>query len=212
MSVDVEVLDSKTRNKLKIGREGEITVTQHTHPPHDEKVLSYPWGQWFTDDGTPSGGEDMTVDGSSTPVRYFIKAQEDRDIYIKSISVLISQQNARLNLFGAQPALTNGVSFEYKNNDIGDVVLQDEIKTNLDFIRLGIDTQGLGSGSTAYRADISGSSADSYLPVLDLQRTYGMPWGLRLRKGSEDFLAFFVRDDLSALTTFNIRAGGSQLI
>ena len=198
-------------NKLKVNGEGEIPVVIHTHPPIDEQVESFPFSQYFTDDGSSSGDNDMRVDGSTTTVPFYISAKEDKDVWIKTVSVRISDAGAVLNKFGNLAALTNGVSWEYTNNNLGDVTIQDGIKTNLDFLRVGLASAGIG-GTDAFKADLSGAGADTYLPVIDMTQTFGFHWGIRLRKGSKDKLIFRVNDDLSTgMDQFDILAFGVQL-
>jgi len=209
--VDVQIVDNSGDKKLKLYEEGELGVVVHAHPPTDEAISSYPFSQWFTDDGTSAGASDLRVDGSTTGQAFYIAAQTERDIYIKTISVRISDNAAVLNKFGALTALTNGLEFRYKNDLIGDVLIQDEMKTNLDVIRLGLSSPPLGDGSSAFRADVSGSGADTYLPFIDLTLMFGFPWGLRLKKGSTDRLEFIVNDALGGLDGFDIKGFGIQL-
>jgi hypothetical protein len=199
-------------NKVKVNGEGEISVVIHTHPPIDEEVSAYPFSQFFTDDGTASGSNDMRVDGSTTPQEFYISAQEDMDLYIKTISVRIADQSAVLNKYGNLTALTNGIDWKFRANVLGDVSLRTGIKTNLDFVRMGISTPSIGSGSDSFRADVSGSSADTYLIVIDMAATFGFPWGLRLEKASRDRISFVVNDDLSTgMDGHDIFAFGAQL-
>jgi len=198
-------------NKLKVNGEGEIPVVIHTHPPIDEQVESFPFSQYFTDDGSSSGDNDMRVDGSTTTVPFYISAKEDKDVWVKTVSVRISDASAVLNKFGNLAALTNGVSWEYTNNNLGDLTIQDGIKTNLDFLRVGLASAGIG-GTDAFKADLSGAGADTYLPVIDMTQTFGFHWGIRLSKGSKDKLIFRVNDDLSTgMDQFDILAFGVQL-
>jgi hypothetical protein len=200
------------QNGLKINGEGEIAVTMHQHPPLDEVVEAFPFAQWFTADGASSGSNDLRVDGSVNPQKFYISARSDVDLFIKTISVRISDAGATLDEFGNLPALTNGVSFEYISSSIGDLVIQDQIQTNLDFIRLGVSTPAIGGGTDAFKADLTGGGADTYLPVIDLSATFGFVWGLHLKKGTLDRIQFTVNDDLSTgIDTLNIRGFGSQL-
>ena len=200
------------QNGLKINGEGEIAVTIHQHPPLDEVAEAFPFAQWFTADGASSGSNDLRVDGSVNPQKFYISARSDVDLFIKTISVRISDAGATLDEFGNLPALTNGVSFEYISGSIGDLVIQDQIQTNLDFIRLGVSTPAIGGGTDAFKADLTGGGADTYLPVIDLSVTFGFVWGLHLKKGSLDRIQFTVNDDLSTgIDTLNIRGFGSQL-
>lgn len=211
----VHIIDGHgSGNKLKVNGEGEIPVVIHTHPPIDEQVESFPFSQYFTDDGTSTGDNDMRVDGSSTSVPFYISAKEDKDIWIKSISIRISDAAAVLNRFGNITALTNGISWEYANNNLGEVTIQEGIKTNLDFLRIGLASAGIG-GTDAFKADLSGGGADTYLPVIDMTQTFGFSWGLRLSKGSRDRLIFRVNDNLATgapdIDQFDIIAFGVQL-
>lgn len=198
-------------NKLKVNDEGEIGVTVHSHPPIDEEVSAYPFSQFFTDDGTSAGSEDMLVDGSSTPLEFYIQAKEDKDLYIKTISIRLADQSAVLNKYGNITELTNGVDWTFTTNELGVVTLRSGIKTNLDFIRMGIATPGIGDGASAFRADVSGGSADTYIIVIDLSQTFGFPWGLRLAKASKDKISFTVNDNISTLDGHDIFGFGTQL-
>jgi len=210
--LNICVLDGHgSGNKLKINGEGELTATLHTHPPRDEKVEGLPFRQFFTDNGASSGSNDMTVNGSSTTQRFYIKASTDFDIYLKTISIQISDNNSSLDKFGALSALTNGVKFYYENITTGEAVISEELKTNLDMVRLGLGAPAFGDGTNAFKADISGGGSDTYLPVVDMSKTFGLPWGLRLVKGSTDKLIFEVRDNLSTIDIFNIIGYGIKL-
>lgn len=207
MTIPVEI--SFNGNHLKVNGEGEIGVVNHTHPPLHESLTAYPFSDWFAND---AGSNDLRVDGSVASKVFAIDALQDRDIFIKSISLRISDNGARLDRFGALTALTNGVDFKYKTNALGEVLIQDQIKTNLDLVRLGHQTPAIGSGGEAFRADVSGSGADSYLVVIDMEETFGFPWGLRLEKGTNDRLCFIVNDDLSVgIDAFDIKGFGIQL-
>lgn len=200
-----------SENSLKINGEGEIGVVLHAHPPNNERVESYPFSQWFTNNGLATGSNDLRVNGATASQDFYVSGRQGIDIYIKSISVQISDNGSALNKFGALAALTNGVSFLYANDELGEITIQDQIKTNLDFIRIGLSTGAIGTGTDAYKADISGGGADTYLPTIDLSVTFGFPWGLRLVKGSRDKLIFRINDNVSGLDTFNIKGFGIQI-
>ena len=196
-----------------VNKEGTLNVVVHPHPPIGETLSAQPFRQYFTDDGYTSGSNDMTINGSSISVDYCVSASKDYDIYIKSISVVIGDGGSpALNKFGALSALTNGVSWSLFSNELGLYELHDGIKTNLEFIRLGVDTAGIGTGTDAFLADVSGGGTEkSYLPIIDLAETFGLAYGVRIRKGSNDKLIFSVRDDLTGLTTFNAIGYGIRI-
>lgn len=209
--IKVSLIDGYGKGqRTKVNGEGEIGVVVHPHPPKNEEVTTLPFRQYFTNDGTSTGDNDMTVNGSSTNVDFYIKAVPDYDIYINSISGLIGDGGSpNLNSYGALSALTNGIEWKYFSKKEGDYILHDGIKTNLEFIRLGMKTAGVGTGIDAFLADVSGGGSEkSYIPTIDISETFGMPWGVRLQKGTTDKLIFRVRDNLSNLTTHNIIAYG----
>jgi len=200
-------------NKLSIQPEGTINAVIHPHPPRGEQLSADPFRQYFTNDGTSSGSIDWAVDGSSTSVEFYISASPDVDIYIKSISILIGDGgNPALNKYGALTALTNGVEWRLSSQDTGDYILHDGIKSNLEFIRLAVDTAGIGTGTDAFLADVSGGGTEkSYLPTIDLAETFGLRYGIRLRKGTTDKMVWKINDDLTGLTTHNAIAYGIRI-
>lgn len=199
--------------QLKINGEGELSVVIHQHPPIEEDVAGLPFRQYFTTDGLKSGSNDMAVNGATNSVDFYITASPEYDIYIKYITVEIGDGGApALNKFGALSALTNGVAFYWDTQVEPLYELHEGIKTNKEFIRIASDTGAIGTGTDAYLADVSGGGTEkSYLPNIDMKEIYGLPWGLRLRKGTLDKIIFRVQDNLTGLTTFNAIATGTRI-
>jgi len=210
MAQPVCIRDSDSGNKVRVNGEGEIGVVIHTHPPLDETITAYPFRQFMTNS---SDSNNMIVDGSTTPQEFNINASADRDIFVKSVSFRIGDNSSvSLNKFGGLTALTNGCALCFQNDALGAIVIADELKTNLDMVRLGVSTGAVGTGTDAYKLDISGGGAeDTYLPFIDFSQVFGFSWGLRLKKGSNDKLFLTVNDALAGLVTFNSIAYGSQL-
>jgi hypothetical protein len=215
LSVDAKIISGYgVKNYANVTDEGALNVIVHPHPPTVDVTPLLPFRQYFTATGSSGGSNDMRVDGSTTPVDFWVTADNvaTKDTWIKTVSVIISDGGARLNLFGALSALTTGIEFLHITNENGEITIHDSIKTNLDFIRLGLSTPAPGDGTTAFRADISGSGADSYLPVIDFEMTFGLQWGLHLRKGTTDKLVFRINDDLSTgIDQFDAIAYGVQI-
>ena len=214
MALDVVLVDGTgTGNSAKVNGEGEIGVVIHTHPPIDETTEAYPFRQYLTTTGISTGSNDMIVDGSSTAQHFSIIANENRDIFIKSLSIRIGDSaGVSLDAFGGLSALSTGCALCFQNDELGQIIIADELKTNLDMIRLGTATGAVGTGTGAFKLDISGGGAeDTYLAYLDLAQTFGFPWGLRLKKGTNDKFFFTINDALAGLVTFNAIAYGTQL-
>lgn len=203
MSAKFEITDGYgSGNKLKINGEGEASVVVHPHPPRGESTAAVPFREFFVNDCCAS---DMRVNASATaPQEFYIDADQCRDIYIKSLDIIIADQNACLNQFGAITALSNGVQLEWQTNDLGTVVIADDLKTNFDFVRFGNGTPPIGATTSAFRANNVSGSSEGYIPFVDFTRLFGLPWGLRIRKGSTDRLVWKVRDNVSGVDAFNI--------
>lgn len=210
MSIETIITDGHgTSNKLKINGEGELTATLHPHPPKNEAIASVPFQQYFTDDGLADGTFDMQIAASSaSPTDYYIEADNELDIYIKTCSVIIADQNATLNLFGTIAALTNGVVFSWITTDKGTVTIHDGLKSNFDFVKLGLGTPTIGATTTSFRASNVEGNSEGYIPTINFEALFGIPFGLRLRAGTKDRLVWKVQDDTTGVDAFNITAYG----
>lgn len=207
----VSKIQGGDNNTLKVYDEGNIGVSIHQHPPINERgKVALPYRERFSNN---AGVVNMNVDGSTTPVEFNIDAQEEFNLFIKTIFIEIEDTGTlSLNKFGSASALTNGVEWIYFKQQLGEYSLHEGIKTNKEFIRLGIDTHGIGTGTEAYLADVSGGgTTKSYFPIIDLGEMYGLQYGVRLQKGSRDKLIFRINDDLTSLTTFDAIAYGIRI-
>lgn len=195
-------------NQLKINGEGELSVVVHQHPPKDEKISSIPFRSLFT---TTAGSSDMLVDGSSTSQEFAVRAENEKDVYIKSIIVTIVDAGATLSEFGNLAALTNGVLFEWVTEDLGSTILNDGIKTNFEFMRMALGNPPIGGGTSAYLASNVVSTSEAFMPVIDFNSLFGLQYGLRLRAGTNDKIAFTIRDNVSTMDQFDAIAFGIKI-
>lgn len=197
----------------KINKNGSFNAVVHTYPASDTDIIQLPFRQYFTDNGMSSGSKDMNVNGATTPVEFYVSGSSEYDVYIKYISVEISDNGSpSLNKFGALTALTNGIEWSWFNESEGNYILHEGIKSNIEFIRIASDTGAIGTGVDAYLADVSGGgTAKSYLPNLDISEVFGIPYGLKIRKATTDKIIFKVSDDLTGLVKFDIIAHGFRI-
>ena len=202
--ITTQIIDGNSGDhRLKINEEGEIGVVVHTHPPIKESRTGLPFRQYFTVDGTEAGSNDMIVNGSVTPVEFCIPAEPNFDRFIKFISIKVADPSAKLNLFGALAALSNGVEFEWQSQEIGSLTIHDGIKDNLEFFRL--------TEMTPVITDLSGGGADAITVTWDLSKIFGSQWGLKLSQGTTEKLLFRVNDALTGLVEFNIIGHGTKV-
>jgi len=213
--ITAQIVDGNgTGKQLKINGEGEVAVVIHQHPPIEEDVAALPFRQYFTDNGIITGSNDMAVAPSALGYTdFYISANSNYDIYIKYITCEIGDGGSpSLNKFGALTALTNGVAFYWDSQTEPLYELHEGIKTNKEFIRIASDTAGIGTGVDAFLADVSGGGTEkSYLPNMDMTELYGLPLGLRLKKGTNDRIIFRIQDTLTGLSTFNAIATGTRI-
>lgn len=198
-------------HKVKINGEGEVGVVVHPHPPIDEVLAPLPFRQYMTDDGTAAGSKDMAVNGSSNNLEFCISAKSNIDVYVKSISIVIADAGATLNKFGNITALSNGIEFSYITQSQGSLVIHEALKTNFDFIQLGLGEPAFGTGNAAFRGTNIIGSSEGFIPIIDFNATFGLQWGLRLRKGTNDKICFIIKDNVSGVDRFDAVAYGIQI-
>jgi hypothetical protein len=192
-----------TGNKVRIGDEGEQYVVVHPHPPKDEVLAPLPLRRYMTLDGVVGGDIDMRKDGSVNEVEFSINAINDKDIYIASLSFVIADAGAQLNEFGALPELTNGFELKWVTQEFGTEVIADSLKTNFEFMRLAGGDPPFGDGTGAFRANNISGISEGYIPFVDFDEIFGIKWGFRLRKGTNDKLTLIIKDDVTGIDKFD---------
>lgn len=211
--INTKLINGKgNANALQVYEEGTIGVVVHQHPPINEQLFSLPFSQYFTDDGTPTGANDMRVAGSAaSPVIFSVVALEDKDTYIKTISFEIADASATLNKFGNITALTNGVKLKWFTSAFGEIDMSFDLKSNWDFIRLCGGNPAFGSGTSSFRASNVSGTSEGYIPFLDVGKIFGLGYGLQLKKGSTDKLLIEIQDDITTVDSFNAIVYGTTL-
>lgn len=199
-------------NTLKIGEEGEVFTVVHPHPPKDEALSILPLRSYLTlnNDGTTI---DMRVNGSVTNQIFSINANSDgnkRDKFIAAINIVISDAGASLSKFGNLSALTNGCELRWVTDDLGTVVIADSLKTNFEFIRLAGGKPAFGDAATAFQAANVVGTSEAYFVQLDFDEIFCIPWGFRLRHGSNDRIELIIKDDVTGIDQFDAIAYGSE--
>lgn len=212
MALNVNVRCTGTGNIALVQDDGSLQVTNNGFPVPDAKTLARPFRQYFTDTGLSTGDNDMRVVGSSTNVLEFsISASgEGKDRYLSTLSVVIADQSATLNKFGNITALTNGITLGYSDEN-GEVTIADSLKTNWDFIRLGLGTPPIGSTADAFRANNVLGTSEGYIPYIDFKTLFGLPWGIKLTGNSSEKMFIRISDDVSGVDEFDIVAYGFEL-
>ena len=195
-------------NKARIDEEGQLNVIVHQHPPIADTKPAIPFREFFKNACCSS---DMKVDGSCCSIEFTINADPTKDIYVKAVSVVISDLNASLNQFGNITALSNGLDFEWSTTDLGITTIGSGLTTNFEFVRLSLGNPAFGDTTAAFRASNVSGSSEAYIPIIDFSQMFGLQYGLRLRKGTTDKLIFRVNDNVSGVDQFDAIAYGIKV-
>ncbi len=191
------------RTEAQVEKSGAVSVVERPFPPFGVRQNVRPFRQFLTIDGTPGGSNDMLVDGSVTPVDFFVTAQQEADLYIIRLSFIVTDQNMTLNQFGNIGALANGVRLFY-TDELGEVDIATSLQTNFDFVRLCSGLPSFGDGTSAFIANNVDFISEGIIPILDLKDTFGFRWGLELRNGSMQKVVLTINDDITGIDAMNV--------
>ena len=223
MARDTNIIDGAGKGIKAIVDDGGYLRTQPSpYPANDDRDLTFVFRQFLTlnGDGTTNS---MLVDGSTTSQLFYIEGGPEDDIYITSLSFLIQANGIVLgdDFAGNGAALTNGCRLYYEDKN-GEINIGTTLQTNFDFIRLcqgnpSFSDPTLGpfiAPSVAGGGGGKGSAAaDAIIPVLNISDIFGLPYGIKLQRGTTHKLVLEVNDNitagvLGANAAFNIIAYG----
>jgi hypothetical protein len=193
----------------KVNQFNALKVSDQRLPDEDDPTLLIPLRRDFTND---LGSIDMRVDGSVNNVDFVVKADENDDIFVDSISFRIADANAVANKFGNINPLQNGVQLIYSDLRNGENVIGEGLQTNFDFVRLCQGEPSFGDGTNAFKINNASENSEGYIPVLDFSDMFGLPWGIRLKKGTQEKLIIRIRDNTSGVDAFDAIAFGFKKI
>lgn len=195
-----------SRNTAGVDDRNFLRVVQSLEPPLIPQKVK-PFSQFLTDDGTASGSNDMIVNGSSTPQEFHVCASQDGDLYITSLSLIISDAGAALNEFGNFSALSNGSEICYNNDEFGDVVIHTDMTSNFDHVRAALFNPPFGSGANSFRGSNVVGTSEAFMPIFDLTKIIP-PYGVKLDHKTNQKLIFRIRDNIPNVDEYTIKAFG----
>lgn len=147
--------------------------------------------QFLTADGLAGGSNAMNVNGSVTPVPFWLPADATEDLYIDKVILVIEDTAIDFAKFGNLAALTNGFDLKLKQGGV-DTLLLDKAKTNYEILR-----QSGADFDVVNKKDASNNGGIIIRFLLDSPR---------LIAGSSDEIRAVVNDNLSTLVRFTARA------
>lgn len=143
--------------------------------------------QFLTDTGLPAGSNAMNVDGSSTPVDFFLPDDGSVDTFISEVILVLEDASVDFKSFGGLAALTTG--FDLKFEQAGTTkTLIDKAKTSYELIRACGNPFDLIS-------KINAGNDEALIIHIPLE-------GIVLKTGTPDEIRATVNDDLTGLIRF----------
>jgi hypothetical protein len=181
----------------------ELSVINAPYPPLSPQK-SRPLRQYLTVDGLPDSLNNMGVDGSVTNVDYYISADPSVDRYITTLNFVVGYSTTgQPNEWADGTALTNGSRLFYSSQR-GEVNIHEGIKSNQDLFRL-IFTSVAANWEVRH---VNANNDYGYFATLNL-RELGLPYGIKLDRGTNQKLAITIRDNAgTSADTFNCIAYG----
>lgn len=210
MAVKANIEDgSGNGNFAKVSNEGFLFTQEAPFPPSGEETKITVYREFLTlnNDGTTN---DMRVDGSTTSQYFWVNSEPNFDIYITTLSFLISDAGAELDEFGNLGALPNGCRLFYEDNN-GEINIGTDLVSNFEFVRLCQGNPAFGNAADAFRARNIVGGSEGYIPVFDF-RNFGFRWGLKLKAGTNNRLVMEINDQVSSLDGFNATAYGFRRV
>jgi len=153
-------------------------------------------------EGGDAGAINMAVDGSVTPQEFYYSSQQDYDVLIDRFIIVLVDGSVAYNKFGAVAALPNGFRLSVIEANQETVII-DDASTTGELVAL--------TGAISEH-DILGNynagNDDAF--ILNYSINGPLSNGLRIGRGTQDRIVATVKDDLTELVTFNIRAVGAR--
>jgi len=139
----------------------------------------------------PGGSADMTVDGSSTPVSFFIRPDVDKDTFFSEIRFRGQGNGIQLtNYLSKNMPLTNGVLIKIRSDNT--ILTLPLIKTTSDFkFKFAF---GEGRGFQLF----DGAGTDDMLAAFTFSFTFPLRKTGTFGAGNDDFIEVVIQDALQA--------------
>jgi len=207
MGVDFVIRDPLSKRGANVDIFGALRTRDTGLPPFGNTVTAIPFSMFFEDE---AGSSNMAVVATpAAPLEFDIVADSSRDRYIKTVQFTIVDQNATLTQFGNIGALTDPVLFEWDRE--GETVQLASMISNYDHVRLAGGQPAFGDGTASFRASNVLGTSEAYIPMVDFQLIFGLPWGIRLKAGSDETLRIIIQDDTSGVDGYDALARGFEI-
>ena len=205
MPVNVILRDVRNSNAVKVAdnRSVAVNILEPDLPPLGLKNVYRYFNTLLKD---INGNTNQNVDGSVTPVEFFLMADQEADIHIMAIVITIAGGNVSHNNFGSIPALPIG----------WDIIVEEasELTTIIDKAQTSgaviIQSGGFfpfGDNLTTWELSNFTGQTDAHIITIPVSQIVPNG-GIRLGRGTVDKLEAIVNDDLTGLFQVDVRILG----
>jgi hypothetical protein len=190
MAAPVVIQDANgTKKQACVTQDHSLLIVAQSFPTLDPQKIR-PFRSFFVDSGD---SEDMSVDGSGTPIDFTISASEEDDRYITQISFILGYgTSAYLYQFADGAELTNGIRIFYTAQAGDNEVVA--ITKNYDLLRarrgqLTVDWQA---------RNFNAINDWGYMGTINLTDNVP-PYGIKLDRRSRQKLVIRIQDNLTGV-------------
>ena len=139
---------------------------------------------------------DMTVDGSVTPVEFTVVPNTGKILYVFSITIVIEDTSINFDKYGGVPALTNGVDYKIKENGEAEFTAAN-IKRNGDYYAF------------VNELILDSSTTDILVGKVLIQVNNGTT--IKLTDSNSEYIKTVVNDDLTSINKHFVLVRGYEV-
>ena len=208
MPIDAVIRDGAGGGKqARVSNENalEVTCIFPDVPPEGTYSRYRYYNALLGSTGADSGTTNMNVNGSVTPQRFYIGSHADCDIHIMNIAILIADTATVHNNFGNVGALANGWDLLVNEAD-EDTYIIEKASTGGEVIALSGFARPYGNTATSW--ELTNWTGTEDAQTISIPIGEYIPDGIRIGRGTQDYIESIVNDDLQGLVLFNVRIFG----
>jgi len=169
-----------------------------------ENVVQY-YSRLLGTTGADSGITNMNVNGSVTPVEFYIEAESTYDIRIMNIVITIVDGAISHSKFGAILPLTNGWDLKVVEG-VSPTFIITKATTGGELLQQSGSLYLFGNGTTVNIIPNSAVNEDTFLVNVPISEY--IPGGFRIGLSGVDKIQAIVNDNLTGLTKMTVRVIG----
>jgi len=207
MGILSSIVDGVTQRTARVLSNGALKVAIAPSPLDTAGALSNT--KFFTallgDGGANTGNTGQVVDGSVTPVEYYVGAAQDYDIYITHIAILIGDAGVTHNEFGGINPLSVGWDLSVFDG-VSRTYIINKAKTGGQVIAASGFFSPYGNTSTTWELTNWTGSTDAttvMIPIKDF-----VPGGLKIGRQTRERLSATVNDAHAGITEMWVKVFG----